>query len=102
MIDVTFAALTLQGLQKYLPIALVAIAGLLLIAGLARALKNKRAAKKAAAPAVSGGSGITAARVRSVWRAFLRQIPREFRRSVLAYQHFVVLGESGAGKSLLI
>ncbi len=37
-----------------------------------------------------------------VWRAFLKQIPREFRRSILRYQPFVVLGESGTGKTLVI
>lgn len=40
--------------------------------------------------------------LRKVWRAFLRNIPGEFRRSVLFFQPFVVLGESGSGKSLLI
>jgi hypothetical protein len=40
--------------------------------------------------------------LRDVWKEFLRGIPREFRRSIMLYQHYVVMGESGVGKSLLI
>ncbi len=40
--------------------------------------------------------------LRNIWKEFLRQIPGEFRRSIMMYEHFVVLGESGAGKSSLI
>jgi len=36
------------------------------------------------------------------WKGFLNDIPSEFRRIIMVYQHFVVFGESGAGKSLLI
>ncbi len=38
----------------------------------------------------------------NVWKEFLRGIPREFRRSIMLYQHFVVIGEAGVGKSQLI
>jgi hypothetical protein len=38
----------------------------------------------------------------NVWKEFLRQIPKEFRRSIMMYEPFVVLGESGVGKSSLI
>jgi hypothetical protein len=37
-----------------------------------------------------------------VWKRFLGQIPRQFRRAIQTYQPFIVLGESGSGKSLLI
>ena len=40
--------------------------------------------------------------LRRIWKTFLRQVPREFRPYVLLYQPFVVFGESGSGKSLLI
>jgi hypothetical protein len=40
--------------------------------------------------------------LRRVWKAFLKNIPSEFRRSVLFFQPFVVMGEAGSGKSLLI
>ena len=36
------------------------------------------------------------------WRGFLRQLPNSYRRSIGIYQPFVVLGESGGGKSSLI
>ena len=37
-----------------------------------------------------------------VWKSFLKGIPGKFRRSIMLYQPFVVLGDSGSGKSLLI
>ncbi len=58
-----------------------------------RSRKNK---KPAAARLIARGALV------KVWKAFLKQIPREFRRYILLYQPFVVLGESGSGKSLLI
>lgn len=36
------------------------------------------------------------------WKSFLHQIPGEFRRIIMVYHHFVVFGESGSGKSVLI
>jgi hypothetical protein len=38
----------------------------------------------------------------NIWKEFLLQIPKEFRRSIMMYEPFVVLGESGVGKSSLI
>ena len=38
----------------------------------------------------------------SVWKAYVKKIPWEFRRSILLYSPFVVLGESSSGKSALI
>ena len=38
----------------------------------------------------------------NIWRAFLREIPPEFRRSIMWYEPYVVFGESGVGKSRLI
>jgi type VI secretion system protein ImpL len=46
--------------------------------------------------------GIAKNALLKVWKAFLRQIPREFRRAILHFPPFVVLGESGTGKSLVI
>jgi len=36
------------------------------------------------------------------WRDFLKEIPGNFRRSIMLYQHFIVIGEAGAGKRQLI
>ncbi len=33
----------------------------------------------------------------NIWKEFLRGIPRVFRRSIMLYQHHVVMGESGVG-----
>jgi len=40
--------------------------------------------------------------LRNIWKEFLAKIPGEFRRSIMLYEPFVVLGESGVGKSSLI
>ncbi len=37
-----------------------------------------------------------------IWKGFLREIPVEFRHSIEYFQPFVVFGEAGSGKSLLI
>lgn len=38
----------------------------------------------------------------NVWKKFLLEVPGEFRRSIMLYKPFIVIGESGTGKSLLI
>jgi hypothetical protein len=40
--------------------------------------------------------------LRNVWKAFLKQVPYQFRRAIQSYRPFIVLGESGSGKSTLI
>jgi len=40
--------------------------------------------------------------LRNVWKAFLKQVPHQFRRAIGSYRPFIVLGESGSGKSTLI
>jgi hypothetical protein len=37
-----------------------------------------------------------------VWDSFLRKIPWMLRPNIMAYQHFIVFGETGSGKSTLI
>lgn len=98
---------TLFGKLKGLsPTTIAIIAGaavaLVLLFLLVRWLFRRKRAKAAAAAPAAAGSGATPQRLMRIWREFLRQIPREFRRAVLHYQPFVVLGESGAGKTQLI
>ncbi|MCG8635724.1 MAG: hypothetical protein MI863_17945 [Desulfobacterales bacterium] len=38
----------------------------------------------------------------SIWKTYIKKIPAEFRRAILLYHPFVVLGESGSGKSTAI
>ncbi len=45
---------------------------------------------------------ITSSSLVNIWREFIRRIPREYRHAIPLYQPFVVLGEAGSGKSLLI
>jgi len=40
--------------------------------------------------------------LRKAWQRFLAQIPRQFRWAIQSYQPFIVFGEAGSGKSLLI
>ncbi len=72
------------------------IAGLAVVAGAYFFLK-KRYSKEGQAAIKA-----TPRALRRVWVNFLRQIPPEFRRYVNHFQHFIVLGESASGKSLII
>lgn len=40
--------------------------------------------------------------LKKVWKRFSDQIPRQFRRTIQTFHPYVVLGESGSGKSVLI
>ncbi len=37
-----------------------------------------------------------------IWKTFLKNIPHRFRRSILMYQPYIVMGEAGTGKTCLI
>ncbi len=37
-----------------------------------------------------------------VWKLFLKNIPAQFRRSIMMYQPYIVMGEAGTGKTSLI
>jgi hypothetical protein len=37
-----------------------------------------------------------------IWKDFLKEIPWSIRPNILAYEHFIVFGEAGSGKSALI
>ncbi len=37
-----------------------------------------------------------------IWKTFLKNIPARFRRSILMYQPYIVMGEAGTGKTRLI
>jgi hypothetical protein len=45
---------------------------------------------------------LSRARLAKVWKGFLRGIPWNLRMTVKVYQHFIVLGEPGSGKTGLI
>ena len=41
-------------------------------------------------------------RLQSIWERFLARLPSSVRTSIPSYEHFVVFGNSGSGKSALI
>jgi len=50
----------------------------------------------AALPSATGN------RLRATWRRFMKTLPASYRRSILSFDHFVVLGDAASGKSLVI
>jgi hypothetical protein len=65
--------------------------------------------KKAAAPSASlppGASpaetGLRPTQLRRAFRRFSEQLPPDYRRSLLNFEHFVVMGAAGSGKSRVI
>jgi IcmF-related N-terminal domain len=66
--------------------------------------------RKKAAPAAAAGPAAnlpppTAAQtghLRAAWLRFLRRLPQAYRRSILNFEHFVVMGAPASGKSQLI
>ncbi|EYF05023.1 type VI secretion protein IcmF/TssM N-terminal domain-containing protein [Chondromyces apiculatus] len=74
---------------------------------------TQKAAKKAAqapppaalAALASGeaqGSQVGPFQLRLAWRRFLGRLPPQYRRSILNFEHFVVLGAAASGKSTVI
>lgn len=45
---------------------------------------------------------VTPASLVTIWKIFLKNIPAQFRRSIMMYQPYIVMGEAGTGKSSLI
>jgi hypothetical protein len=103
---------TVQSLLDQLGIALPA--WVLLVAPLAAAalavlgvkVVAWRKARAATAPAQSGPAEaerqLGPSQLRSAWLRFVRQLPSTYQRSILGFQHFIVIGEAGAGKTRVI
>jgi hypothetical protein len=90
------AALVTKIIAWTAAIALVLIPVVLL----AIAWYRRRQARKSGQPVIRAGIGRRT--LVKIWKQFLRQIPREFRRTILQYQPFVVFGTAGSGKTALI
>jgi len=85
------------------PYFLAALAGLLLILLVILIIKRRRGEKKEPKPEKKKQpKGLPVRRLAKIWNKFLREIPWDLRRAVMLYQHFIVFGETGVGKSLLI
>ena len=88
---------------SYWPYLLGALVLLLIFAGLFYYFKKYRKTKKHEKPEKEKlKKGMPVLILRKAWKSFMREIPAEFRRVIMVYQHFVVLGEAGAGKGHLI
>lgn len=81
---------------------LAIILGIGLVILLIMLIKRRRAKKVEPAIEEKAEKPFPSSTLRNVWKGFLGQIPKEFRRSITMYEPFVVLGESGVGKSSLI
>jgi|GEM_PF-3386219 len=70
--------------------------------------KKRKEAAAAAGPAAAVGAGggegeqMAANHLRKAWKRFEQQLPRVYRRSLLNFEHFVVLGAAASGKSRVI
>lgn len=75
---------------------------------LSKIVAERSAAKKALGPATlrpatKGASpDLPPRQLRRAWLRFLLRLPREYRRSILNFEHFVLLGRAGSGKSRLL
>lgn len=106
----------LDPLQKLgVPIAprtlliVVLLTPLLIAAGawLWKRYKQRKSTALAPAPAHTSAQSaevpaLSPRQLRRAWLRFIRALPRVYRRSILNFEHFVVLGEAGSGKSRVI
>jgi type VI secretion system protein ImpL len=68
-----------------------------------QAWTKKRLAQSAAAtPSVEDGAKDLVRQLRRSFRGFLARLPRVYRRSILNFEHFIVLGAASSGKSRLL
>lgn len=104
----------LDTLQKLgLPItpkaALIALIVLPLAIAAALFLWKKRASlsfsiwpKRAAGSSSGAAPGVSGNQLRRTWQRFMKTLPPTFRRSILSFDHFVVLGDAACGKSVVV
>jgi type VI secretion system protein ImpL len=81
----------------YWPYALGALLGLAFIVLIVWLVRRRRAAR-----ATSQQRELAPGALRKIWTSFVAQVPAEFRRQIQFFQQFIVLGDAGSGKSLLI
>ncbi len=89
---------------KYWPYFLAIVIVCLLVLLVVYLVKRRKASKQDKEPADQRPKEETLPPgcLKKVWREFLREIPREFRRSIMLFSQFIVLGEAGSGKSSLV
>lgn len=98
---ISLSAEVLLALSVLVPLVL-ALAALLYKLYKARGPKAKRAPSPLKAPGAAAPPQIGARDLLRAFRRFLRRLPWQYRRSLLKFDHFVVFGLAGSGKSRLI
>jgi hypothetical protein len=48
------------------------------------------------------GAQVSSAQLRRAWKRFLKELPGDYERSILNFEHFVVFGAAASGKSRLV
>jgi len=86
----------------FLAIILIAVLIWLLIRQIRRRRSKKEAAADPQEKPQEKEQTLPRSSLRNIWKTFLKEIPGEFRRSILLYDPFLVFGDIGSGKSLLI
>ncbi len=66
------------------------------------ALTKRLAQGRVAADSQAPLPSVAGNQLRATWRRFLHTLPRDYQRSILSFDHFVVLGDSAVGKSTVI
>jgi hypothetical protein len=96
----SFSPRTIVIVLVLVPLALAALAFL----WKRRALVSKRLGRPKLAAADGSAPMPSAAgnQLRATWRRFMKTLPPAYRRSILSFDHFVVLGDAAAGKSVVI
>jgi len=84
------------------PYFLAIILLVVLIWLLIRQIRRRRAKPSEDAEPQEKEEALPRSSLRNIWKAFLKEIPGELRRSILLYHPFLVFGDIGSGKSLLI
>ena len=102
-LGITLSVKTLALLALALP--LVVVFALKLHKQYRKRVQQKRA-QGPALPDVPAGGGaepaIAARELYKSWRSFLRRLPGSYQRSILNFEHFLVLGAASSGKSRLL
>jgi len=88
--------------MEYWPYVVGALAIILLVILLVFLIKRRRSKETYKVSPKIEGKKLAGSDLVKVWKNFLKEVPNEFRRSIMLYKQFIVFGESGSGKSLLI
>ncbi len=90
------------GQHPGLLIAVGVISALLLLAGLVFLIYYLRLRRPSDRPTQPGPKTLTPTRLRELWERFLAPLPATVRAALPEYDHFIVLGDPGAGKSATV